>query len=169
MRNVSPSGRSPGAGMAAKWTTASAPASASWVWPRSVRSVTRVFSVGWPSGRTSTLRTSWPWSRRSRTTNAPPLPVPPVTTIRMPATSATKYGQTDKASGLQRRIEDRVAAAGEVGPGDFDRDVRRESEPRIAGRPLVIPGRDQHDALAGWHSHDLHVGVHIEPAARRFA
>ena len=50
MRKVSPSGRRPGAGMAAKWTTASAEASASWVWPRSVRSVTRVLSVGCPSG-----------------------------------------------------------------------------------------------------------------------
>ena len=33
MRNVSPAGRSSGAGIAARWTTASAPATTSWHWP----------------------------------------------------------------------------------------------------------------------------------------
>ena len=41
IRKVSPSGRSPGRGIAAKWTIASAPARASRVWPRSVRSAAR--------------------------------------------------------------------------------------------------------------------------------
>src|SRR6476661_5261986 len=80
-RNVSSSGFNPGAGIAARWTTASAPLSASTASPYSVTSATSC-SHGRSGSRTrSTLRTSRPSSTSSRTTARPALPAPPVTTI----------------------------------------------------------------------------------------
>src|SRR4051794_38770832 len=116
IRNVSPSGRSPGAGIAAKWTMASAPATTSWTCPRSVRSVRSKRSFGVPSGTRSTLTTSWPCSRRSRTTHRPPLPLPPVTTIRIGGTALALRG-------AERQPADELLLEQEV---DEDRRDRRE-------------------------------------------
>ncbi len=82
-RKVSPAGRTLGAGIAARWATASAPARTSCAWPRSVRSATSVGASGSRLAAMSTSTTSWPCSTRSATTARPAFPDPPVTTTLM--------------------------------------------------------------------------------------
>ena len=83
-------GRMPGRGIAARWTTASEPASGLGGLAV-VREVgEQGVAVSEPSWRVSTLITSWPWSRRSLTTHRPALPLPPVTTIRIAAPASVR-------------------------------------------------------------------------------
>ena len=87
-----------------------------------------------PSWRASTLRTSWPCSRRSRTTHDPPLPLPPVTTTRtchLLAASMTMAGSTRGGVRVRRQPP---------GPGR-DRRRSRPMTPRRAGRARWRAGR----------------------------
>src|SRR2546423_8762365 len=98
--------RIPGAGTAARWRTASAPARHSTVWPKSVRSASRDAAGDSAGGTTSTASTSCSCSSRSRTTARPAFPLAPVTTI------------LDKARSLRtRRRRFSEIAAGHATPG----------------------------------------------------
>ena len=87
-----------------------------------------------PSGRRSTLRTSWPCSRRSRTTHRPPLPLPPVTTIRM--VECRGRGDRPAASGRGRLAARGAVASGSstVKPGTAGPRGSRPRSVRRAGR-----------------------------------
>ena len=174
IRKVSPSGRSPGAGIAAKWTTASAPLSASSVCPRSVRSVTRH-----PPGRAAVVagvdvedvvavlaqvaHDPRPALAAASGDHDPHLP-------HLLAASMTMAGWTRGGIRVRRQPP---------GPGR-DRRRSRPMTPRRArsgsiGEPVVARGtdvvarRDEDDDPAGGQGHDPDVAVHVEAAAGRLA
>ncbi len=106
IRNVSPSGRSCGAGDRGEMDDGVGAGKCVLRLPE-IGQVRRpgIARTRVPSCRASTLRTSWPCARRSRTTQAPPLPLPPVTTTRTAEILlGREYAPLSLARGSQRRL-----------------------------------------------------------------